>query len=52
MDSEVQELKAEVYDLNKELRGLTGFLNEVGKTLELSELTLDNIMEAIKELTK
>lgn len=52
MDSEVQTLKAELYDLGKEVKLLTSFLSELGIKLGVKDLTLSNIMVAVTELKK
>ncbi len=52
-DIVIKDLKAEVYDMGKELNGIRGFLGGVAEALELSgeEATLDNIAKKIQELT-
>lgn len=46
--NEVAALKAEIYDISKEVRGLSQFISEIGKFLEVEEPSLESIMEAVK----
>lgn len=50
MENNEQALKAELYDLGKEVLGLRGFINQVATELGLSgaDVTLDNIINKLQ----
>lgn len=54
MEEQVKDLKAEVYDLNKEVIGLSGWIGGIAKLLEVpqEEATLETIREAVEALLK
>lgn len=49
---EINEIKAEVYDLTREVKLLHEYLHTLAKDLGLQQPSLDNIREAIKILQK
>jgi len=52
MENEIKDLKVELYDANKQLKGLSNTLTNIGGLIGLQneELTIDNIMQKLNDL--